>query len=147
MARNAQLSLKGGTHVDIDIPELIATVATQLREANRRANEQIRKTKDDPFLLLGDIQLQIAFTAEESKTTEGHLELRPWVVSAGGGKTKNTRDAIVHTVTISLTPTLPGGSGETLEEKIRRAMEEGRIVAEGGIVRATVTDVEIPEDE
>ena len=133
--------------MDIDIPEFIATVATQLREANRRANEQLRKTKDDPFLLLGDIQLQIAFTAEESKTTEGHLELRPWVVSAGGGKTKNTRDTIVHTVTISLKPNLPGGSEETLEEKIRRAVKEGRIIAEGGILRGRITDIRIPEDE
>lgn len=88
---------------DISIPEFIALVAEQLKEANQKANDRIRKTKDDPFLGLRDVQLQLAFTAEKSKTTEGHIELKPWVVAAGGTKSSSERDAIVHTITINLT--------------------------------------------
>jgi len=123
---------------DIDIPEFIATVATQLKEANERTNERIRETKDDPLLLLRDIQLQIAFTAEESKTTEGHLELKPWVVSAGGGRTKNTRDAIVHTVTINLTPA--SVAYESSGKVEARDMVE-RIEAAGYVVGAEIDKI------
>jgi hypothetical protein len=141
MPRDVRPPLKEGEHVeDIDIPEFIATVAAQLKEANKRTNERIRATKDDPFLLLQDIQLQIAFTAEESKTTEGHLELKPWVVSAGGGKTKGTRDEIVHTVTINLTPALPG-SVANMEGGRVETSDRGKRIESGYVVGADIGEI------
>jgi hypothetical protein len=89
---------------------------------------------------LRDIQLQIAFTAEESKRTEGHLELKPWVVSAGGSRTKNTRDAIVHTVTINLTPALPEN---VAYESSRRVETRDRVarIESGYVVGADIDEI------
>jgi hypothetical protein len=98
---------------DINIPEFITIVTDELVEANRNAEEHLRETKEAPFLDLGSVQLQIAFTAEESKTTQGKLELKPWIASVGGGKSKSAKDAIVHTVTVSLVP----ATVESLEDK------------------------------
>ena len=118
----------------INIPEFIATVAEQLKEANIRANERIRATQDDPFLGLTAVELQIAFTAEKSKRTEGKLELKPWIVSAGGSRDKTEKDAIVHTVKLNLTPVIVkpsevASSASTAEDSSRAA--SSHVAAEG----------------
>lgn len=92
---------------EMNLPEFIALVAAQIKEASEKANERIRKTQDDPFLLLRDLQLQVAFTAEKSKATGGHLELKPWIFSAGGEHTRGQRNETVHTVTLNLSPIIP----------------------------------------
>jgi hypothetical protein len=128
---------------DINIPEFIATVAAQLKEANVEANERIRDKQDDPFLLLRDLQLQIAFTAEESKTKDGRLELKPWVPSAGGGLSKSQRNEIVHTVTLNLSPAVvqdPDGSGLLPTEPSAPSGGLGLVVNNESVARSILRD-------
>jgi hypothetical protein len=118
---------------DINLPDFIAFVAEQIKEANVRANQRIRETNDDPFLGLQDVQLQIAFTAEESKTKGGTLELKPWVFSAGGSLTNSSRNAIVHTVTLNLTPALAESATDESQEQGASSVGGGRGGGGGGL--------------
>ncbi len=80
---------------NINIPAFIALVADQVGEAV----ERFQSTGKAPSLFLNELQLQIAFTAEESATRGGKLELKPYFFSVGGEAKKDDREAIVHTVT------------------------------------------------
>lgn len=145
---------------DINIPEFIATVAAQIKEANEEANKRIREKRDDPFLLLRDLQLQVAFTAEESRTKDGRLELKPWVLSAGGGLSKSQRNEIVHTVTLNLSPVVApqSANGPALPPDVSSTSSGGfgLIVNDESVAKSILKDYSdfwtsdfphLPEDE
>ncbi len=83
---------------EIGIPDFITLVATQIREAMRR----FKSTGDAPLLHLTGLHLHIAFTAEKSSEMEKGIELKPWIVSAKGGKSDRQGQQIVHAVTLDM---------------------------------------------
>src|SRR3954447_5477925 len=87
------------TAVSLDIPEFITIVAEQVREAVRR----FERTGHAPLLYLSGLQLQVAFTAEESSDRNGKIELKPWIVSLSRGKKETQSQQVVHSVTLNLT--------------------------------------------
>jgi hypothetical protein len=106
---------------DIDIPEFIELVSNQIRESIKRFEE----SGQSPLLYFGGLQLQIAFTAEETSGKNARVELKPWIFSAGGGVKKDDREAIVHTVTIDLTPSpVSGTHAEDVSDTETAALHE-----------------------
>lgn len=115
----------------INIPSFIALVAEQVEEAV----ERFESTSKAPSLFLNELQLQIAFTAEESATRGAKLELKPYFFSVGGEAKKDDREAIVHTVTLNLAvserPTeAPASSPLENESPIEQSTSTGAGAAE-----------------
>jgi hypothetical protein len=86
---------------DINIPDFIALVSRQVREAAERDKE----SGDAPLLALDGLQLEIAFTAEQARKGEVGVELKPLVIfGAKAGRETEQRKQAAHTVTLNLSP-------------------------------------------
>lgn len=92
------MSDNGTTEQAVDIPGFIALVADQVRAAIDR----FKASGQTPLLYLNGIQLQIAFTAEESGSTEGGINLKPWIISVSGKGKEASSSSIAHIVTLNL---------------------------------------------
>lgn len=103
--------------LDINIPDFITLVSSQVKEAVQR----FKDTGEAPLLYLNGLQLQIAFTAEESSDKEGKIELKPYIFSLGAGKKESQGQQVVHTVVLNLSASLvqeplPPFNGSELED-------------------------------
>jgi hypothetical protein len=116
---------------DIDIPSFITLVSSQVREAI----EQFNQTGQTPLLYLSGLQMQIAFTAEQTTDKTGKLELKPWIISVGGEKNSSETHQIAHFITLNLSASIipeppPPFTGVELEDRFNLLLETVREIRE-----------------
>ena len=88
--------------LDIYIPDFITLVGNQVKEAVQRFED----SRNVPLLYLNGLQLQIAFTAQESSDRDGRIELKPYIFSLGAGRKESEGQQVLHSVTLDLSASL-----------------------------------------